>query len=307
MYDTYFVNRVLNIYYNRKHFNLNVDTIANIFIISKSTIYNWLNNPIINNNNKRIFNRKPSIFNFDKIIVEHVIKNKMIDHNKICNIIKSKFNKNISRRTIYNVLKRNKITYKKVQTHKYPYSKDKYNKDVSILRNSIKCRKNRIISVDETSIDFIVPSNYGWSKKGTNCTLNISNKRSRVSLLLAISKNKIVNYHIKEGSFKGVNFNDFMDETVSINGHYKYLMDNARIHHNKLMNPLIKSKIIYNMPYCPSYNPIEYFFNTFKSEVRKINLTETNNVDRLVNLLDTKFNKTRFDGYFKKSYENLKI
>jgi transposase len=61
------------------------------------------------------------------------------------------------------------------------------------------------------------------------------------------------------------------------------------------------------MPYCPAYNPIEYFFNTFKKEVRKINLTETNNTARLVKLLDTKFNKTRFDGYFKKSYENLKI
>ena len=286
---------------------MNVDTIADIYAISKSTIYNWRNNPIIEINSKRIFDKKPSIFKFDKIVVDHVIKNKLIDHDKIYNIVKNKFNKNISRRTIYNILKRNKITHKKVQTYKYPYSKNKFNKDVNVLRNSIKHRKNRIISVDETSIDFIVPSNYGWSKKGTKCTLNISNKRRRVSLLLAISKNKIVNYHIKEGSFKGINFNEFMDETVNINGHYKYLMDNARIHHNKLMNPLIKSKIIYNMPYCPAYNPIEYFFNTFKKEVRKINLTERNNVDKLVNLLDTKFNKTRFDGYFKKSYENLKI
>ena len=130
-----------------------------------------------------------------------------------------------------------------------------------------------------------------------------------MSLLLAISKNKIVNYHIKEGSFKGVNFNELMNEIVNINinGHYKYLMDNAKIHHNKLMNPLIKSKIIYNMSYYPSYNPMEYFFNTFKKEVRKINLTEGNNVDKLVNLLDTKFNKTKSDGYFKKLYENLKI
>ena len=148
MYDTYFVNRVLNIYYNRKHFNLNVNTIADIYFISKLTIYNWLNNPTIGNNNERVFNRKSSIFRFDKIIADHVIKNKIIDHNKICNIIKSKFNKNISRKTIYNVSKRNKITHKKVQTYKYPYSKDKFNKNVSVLRKSIKCRKNRIISVD---------------------------------------------------------------------------------------------------------------------------------------------------------------
>ena len=76
MYDTYFINRVLNIYYNRKHFGLNVDTIADIYAISKTTIYNWRNNPSIqNNNNKRIFDKKPSIFIFDKIIVDYVVKN----------------------------------------------------------------------------------------------------------------------------------------------------------------------------------------------------------------------------------------
>ena len=191
MYDTYFVNKVLNIYYNRKHFNLTVDTISDIYCISKSTIYEWCNNPIINVNNNRFFNKKPSIFDYDKVIVDYVIENKIVDHNKIYDIIKKKFNKNISRRTIYNVLKRNNITHKKVQTNKYPYSKNKFDKDVNKLRKSIKCRKNRIISVDETSIDFIVPSNYGWSKKGSKCTLKISNKRQRVSLLLAISKNKI--------------------------------------------------------------------------------------------------------------------
>lgn len=307
MYDINFVNRVLKIYFNRKCFKLTVNSISKIYNISKSTIYEWKNNPVNIVDNKRIFNKNLSIFEYDKIIVDHVVENKTIDHDKIYNIVKKKFNKNISRRTVYNVLKRNHITCKKVQTNKYPYSKDKFDKDVNKLRSLIKCRKNRIISVDETSIDFIVPSNYGWSKKGTKCTRKISNKRYRVSMLLAISKNKIVNYHIKEGSFKSDNFNEFMDETVNLNGHYRYFMDNATIHHNRFMDPDIKSKIIYNLPYCPSYNPIEYFFNTFKKEVRRINTNRNNNINQLVALLETKFKKTRFDGYFKKSYDNLKI
>ena len=286
---------------------MTVNSISKIYNISKSTIYEWKNNPVNIVDNKRIFNKNLSIFEYDKIIVDHVVENKTIDHDKIYNIVKKKFNKNISRRTVYNVLKRNHITCKKVQTNKYPYSKDKFDKDVNKLRSLIKCRKNRIISVDETSIDFIVPSNYGWSKKGTKCTRKISNKRYRVSMLLAISKNKIVNYHIKEGSFKSDNFNEFMDETVNLNGHYRYFMDNATIHHNRFMDPDIKSKIIYNLPYCPSYNPIEYFFNTFKKEVRRINTNRNNNINQLVALLETKFKKTRFDGYFKKSYDNLKI
>ena len=44
-----------------------------------------------------------------------------------------------------------------------------------------------------------------------------------------------------------------------------------------------------------------------KSFILLYTRNKTNNIDKLVELLDTKFNKTRFDGYFNKSYDNLKI
>jgi transposase len=76
MYDIFFVNRVLKIYN-----------------ISGFTIYEWKNIPVN--------------------IVEYVVKNKTINCDKIYDIVKNKFNKNISRRTVYDVLKKNNITYKK--------------------------------------------------------------------------------------------------------------------------------------------------------------------------------------------------
>jgi hypothetical protein len=84
---------------------LSVDVIAKIFIFSNSTIYEWRNNHVISYDIIRIFNKKSSIFEYDKLIVDHVIKNKLVNHIKIYNIVKSKFNKNISRRTIYKILK----------------------------------------------------------------------------------------------------------------------------------------------------------------------------------------------------------
>ena len=74
-------------------------------------------------------------------------------------------------------------------------------------------------------VDFIVPSNYEWSKKGIKCTLNILYKRRKVSLFLEISKNKIVNYHIKKGTFKCNAIN------LIQNGYMFYFMNNINVIH----------------------------------------------------------------------------
>lgn len=53
----------------------------------------------------------------------------------------------------------------------------------------------------------------------------------------------------------------------------KYLlMDNARNYHSKIVLDYIQTtdhKIIYNVPYCPEFNPIEMVFSKFKSLMRK--------------------------------------
>jgi len=304
MYSLDLVKRVLEIYNDRKYFNLIVDDIVKIYKISKSTIYEWINNKINIVNNKRVFNRKKSICEYDKCVIDHIIKCKVVKCNQLIDKIKEKYNKNISRKTIYNILKRNKYSCKRIQTNKYPYSKEKFNKDIKILKKQLKWRKNRVISVDETSIDFVKPSNYGWSKIGEKCTISISNKRKRISLLMAISKNKIVKCWSKNGSINGKFFNRFMKQIAKPNGKYKYLMDNVKIHHNKLMDPYVKNKIIYNLPYCPKYNPIEYVFNTLKDNIKKERI---DNINKLKDLLNTKYKKKRFDSYFDKSYKNIGI
>lgn len=219
--------------------------------------------------------------------------------------MKKKYNKTLSRSTIYKILKRNNITRKKAQTKKINKKyQEKYDLQLKKIRKDIKKRKKRIISIDETSIDFITPSNYGWSKKGKKCTKKISNKRYRVSLLMAISRNKVVKYYIKEGSINKEDFNNFINDIEKDYTYYNYFMDNARIHHNKILKEQLNKKIIYNVPYCPEYNPIEYVFNTLKSEGKKENIK---NIEDLKSLLDRKFMRLRYDNYFEKSYKNLKI
>ena len=47
-----------------------------------------------------------------------------------------------------------------------------------------------------------------------------------------------------------------------------YLMDNARIHHNKELKSKVNN-ILYNIPYSPETNPIEMLFSELKSKLRK--------------------------------------
>ena len=311
MYSFDLISRVLNIYNNRSTHNLSISDIISIFNISKSTLYNWVNGKYFISNNKRYFNKQsyqcPD--NYIRYITKFVLSNpQFIMKQLLCNI-KNIFDVTVSKQSIYNILKKHNITTKKIHINKYPHNRKKFIKAVADLKKSISCRKHRIISVDETSIQLNTIRKYGWCLKGTRCIINKPDKcrRKTFSLLIAISKNKIVGYALKSGSFKAVNFNDFMTKIYKPDSRFHYLLDNASIHHSKLLSDDIKKKFIYNVPYSPQFNPIEYMFNELKRQIRISNII---NEASLMAFLDTFIktsNKAKFHGYFNKSYNNLGI
>lgn len=93
MYSSKFVNSVLKTYYNRKTLNLTVNTIINIFSIANSTLYEWIKNKPLIIDGKRVFNKTYPLNEYDKVVVNHVIKNKIINHQKIIDKVKNKYNK----------------------------------------------------------------------------------------------------------------------------------------------------------------------------------------------------------------------
>lgn len=101
-----------------------------------------------------------------------------------------------------------------MQKIKYKIDAEKYKLDVLNLKNSIKNIRKNIISIDETSIELGSRPNYGWSEKGKICEFKTTSKRKRYSLILAISKTKVIGYKILDGTFKTDNFNLFIKENV---------------------------------------------------------------------------------------------
>jgi len=215
----------------------------------------------------------------------------------------------ISKQTVYNILRKNNISRKIVQVNKYPHSKERYEQELRRLRKEIKCRKERIISIDETAIQLDNVGRYGWSKKGKRCIIDKAhkNKGVRFSLLFGISKNKIVRYEIKEGTFKGIDFNSFMNNIHKVNGRYHYLLDNASIHRTKIMSKPIRNSMIYNVPYSPQFNPIEYVNNELKRQIYTNNIKNEKELRKIMERFVKENNKKGYKGYFKKAYKLLKV
>ncbi len=54
-------------------------------------------------------------------------------------------------------------------------------------------------------------------------------------------------------------------------------LDNLRVHHSKIVQKMfadLKIECIFNVPYTPENNPIEYFFSTLKCRYKKMRLEQ---------------------------------
>jgi len=142
--------------------NMTVNQIALFYEISKQTMYNWLKGSYVIKNENRIYNRtycekdKPYI----DYVTKYIINNPQFIIKELLRNLILLFGIGISRQTIYNICKKYNITRKRVQIDKYPHNKEKYENERKRLQKQIKCRKNRIMSIDETSIpDQLVGNN----------------------------------------------------------------------------------------------------------------------------------------------------
>jgi transposase len=221
--------------------------------------------------------------------------------------IKQIFNVSVSKSTLFNTLKEMKITKKKVYLRFV---------SKSVLHNFKTLRKNlikkindtnrNIISVDESSIDTHISSNYGWSKTGRKIKRIKTNTRIRYTLICAISKNKVEHYKIIKNSSDSKIFTNFMNELKDKIGNKEMnvILDNARIHHSKYLKENVKNgiKFIYNIPYTPELNPIEQMFSKLKYLLRKSNLTNKN-IKKHIDSSIKKINSNDLNGYFRNSFK----
>ena len=282
MYPKYVIFIALRLYSFRHFHNHKIDHILFILNIARSTLYQWIKfyssdpsftDPLfIHNNQRQIKNviRKHKISDTCKhYIINYMANNPTFNMKKLRKNVSDIFLINVSKSTIYRLFKSLNLTYKTVTTNKYNKSNIILEEQKQNLQQQITNVRKNIISLDETSIELGLRQTKGWSKKGTKCVRSLTVKRQRYSLCLAINKTKIIGYELIKGSFNGESFNTFITQKIFPKSKKaSFLMDNARIHHYHKFVSQIKEhnkNIIYNIPYCPQFNPIEYVFNVLKA------------------------------------------
>jgi len=103
---------------------------------------------------------------------------------------------------------------------------------------------------------------YGWAEKGKKCEISTTDNvlQKKVSLIIAMNNKKIIKYKLYEQNISGDKYLKFIREINYKHKGKHLLMDNAKIHHTKKLKEYIKKKninVLYNIPYCPEFNPIE--------------------------------------------------
>lgn len=124
---------------------------------------------------------------------------------------------------------------------------------------------NIFISLDETSVSSAHQSVKFWTLLGhSKSYIPIRTKNhSNLTVLIAVSRNKVEGVMIKEGFVNQIFFSEFISQlhesikcqTVDANKTITIIMDNLRAHCTPKVKEILRRrdiKVIYNAPYSPS-------------------------------------------------------
>lgn len=300
--------RFYNIHKNDTNFR--VRQIYDIFNISLSTFYNWLNKYVSENDFIKTI-RKPKISKITPEIKKYITKSFMKPKiTSVINVIKNVrriFSVKICKSYIYQIMKQEKITYKRVSHVKWPYTTKRLEKERIRLVNELgNINDQNIISFDECSVEINMQNNYGWSNKGHPCLRRFHPFRKRLSLALAVNRKGVVGYSLIANTFNGERFEKFLAENIfPTNNNKKILLDNFRAHKSKIVTESIKktnNKFVFNIPYSPQTNPVEYIFSIIKRKLASKKVNNEHTLRKIISHIVENIPKKIFNNCFNKSF-----
>ncbi len=210
-------------------------------------------------------------------------KNRFFTLRKMRDHLVSCFNlqyRQMSLSTISNMLRRlsfsRKRTKKFVEQRNTSQTKEK-RQEVARQMVIALIQETELIFIDETGFNQSLAPIYGYSKVGQKCMITSGLKTQNYSVIAAITKSKVLGFQIYKGSISSEEFGGFIISLLISNpiileqsSKYILFMDNAPIHHAKILKPFLSNfRILYNAPYSPFLNPIEEFFGNWKFNFRK--------------------------------------
>jgi transposase len=234
-------------------------------------------------------------FNFNNETIIEFIKNTikinpfLTKKEMIFKIIK-KFDIKISNKKLSLIYNKLKLTKKKVKKRIVKDEKfiDKISEDRTKFINKINTLdKNKIISIDETGINNVLNKLFGYSEKGHDINIPITNKKNKNnSIIIALTTSGIIHYDIHQDSINANLFNNFIVKVINKlkEKNIIFLFDNVRFHkNNEVLNLIINNghQYLFVPSYSPDLNPIENVNGILKQTIDKLILTDITNDNKI--------------------------
>lgn len=186
----------------------------------------------------------------------------------------------LSFKTLYSYLGKLSITYKKiiyknVNANSLRVKKERLDASLSIFAAHLQSFD--FIYIDEVSFNLQTWITRGWAHSGSFPKASRPGKSHNYSVIAAMDIKGILCFKVIKGGVKSSDFFIFIQDIVDsdLNRFHRkpviLFMDNASIHKSKDYMQKFSNfyNVMYNAPYTPQFNPIEFAFSKWKNSVRK--------------------------------------
>jgi len=203
---------------------------------------------------------------------------------EIKNALLAKFNVDVSVSTIYYRMHHSlKLSFKKFlpEPPEYFFHNQKFSRFKASLDLLLNINSNvRIISCDESGFDVSLYHSRCWGSVGKMCYKAVKPVLKRYNLLLAVDKNGVVGFIIRQGNFESKSFCDFIIKLskkllLKDPSNYQniiFYMDNATFHRGQIstqLQKILNIKFVFNAPRFSCLNITEFYFAYIKGQMRK--------------------------------------
>lgn len=305
----------------RYHLNPENDTsyanTARIFETSERTLKRWIERYHQDGSIKR-YERPAKAY---KVRQEHVNcaiqkvrQHKQVSVARLLLMIKEDFpDCNITRRHLNGILLDKNYTRKRIRRDHRPHRRRNVEIDWeeefrSFFAQIDNFNLNKIICIDESSMQVGMKKTYGRSRLGHRCRIRTTDNRifQKHTFVGAITSEGVQNHKLyQSGGMTSDRFEEFLSEVLQDKRGYCIVMDNAPVHRKRQIRNLIEQSgntLLYSLAYQPCLNAIETWFSQLKHHMTDMITSCFSEIQDAINYALTKISPQNYLNIFRYAY-----